>query len=444
MDTFNASAENDQDFPLTGYNRVPRPMNVEPAARSLRVLFVYSRPPLPMTRGDELTVSHLLEFLFRRGHQIDFLTLEPSGFEMRPEHKAWIESRCRRFESFALGRIDGLMNAGLGVLKGWPVQIGFMANAAQKARAVELAASEDYDLAYAYYIRSTEVLRAVGDKAGTSFLALQLSQTLNTQRLSQTARTWVERLFYRFESYRLGAYEARAWQDFDRCVLIGPKDLEAIKTVCRDQGQPDITNHVFGPHGVDTDQFAPADPALTEPETVVMSGVMRYAPNVEAAVWFAQEVWPLVLKARPNAKFYIVGRDPLPAVTALEDIPGVTVTGTVEEPAEWIAKATVSVAPIRAAAGLQNKLLEAMAMAKPVVATSIANEGIGAVQDRDLILADQPEDMAKAILELMDDPARREELGLHARRYIEDMWTWAGPFLQLEQAFFDTLQSKGK
>lgn len=438
------SSAGDERFALTGYNRVPRPMKIEPAAKRLRILFIYSRPPLPMTRGDELTVSHLIEFLSRRGHEIDFLTLEPAGFKWRDEHKSWIAQKCRRFESFQLGRISSLINAGIGVLKGLPVQIGLMGHSAQKARAVEWAKSENYDLAYAYYIRSSDVLHAVKDDVGTTFLALQLSQTLNTQRLSQTARTFIERLFYRFESYRLSIYESRIWQGIDHCVLIGPKDLEAIKTVCRDQNQPEITNHVYGPHGVDTDQFAPVDPAQTEAQTVVMSGVMRYAPNVEAANWFAREVWPLILKERPQAQFYIVGRDPLPAVQALGDIKGVTVTGTVDEPAEWIAKATVSVAPIRAAAGLQNKLLEAMAMAKPVVATTVANEGIGAEPERDLLLADTPEQMANAILALMNDPDRRHELGCNARAYIEDMWTWAGPFLQLEKEFMASLDRKNQ
>ena len=443
MDMPSQSTEQ-QDWSLTGYNRVPRPMKLEPAARSLRILFLYSRPPLPMTRGDELTVSHLLEFLYQRGHQVDFLNLKPAGFKVRVDHQAWLDSRCRRFETFVLNKFQGLVNAGLGVLKGWPVQIGYMNSKAQQGRAAELAASEDYDLVYAYYIRSSEALHRVKGQAKTSFLALQLSQTLNTQRLSKTARTLPERLFYRFESSRMGAYEARIWQDVGRCVVIGPKDLDAIREVCRAHGQPEIDNHVFGPHGVDTDQFAPADPALVEPETVVMSGVMRYAPNVEAAVWFAKEVWPEIIRERPQAKFYIVGRDPLPAVLSLNEIQGITVTGTVEEPADWIAKATVSVAPIRAAAGLQNKLLEAMAMAKPVVATTVANEGIGAKPDIDLILADSPTDMAQAILALMASADRREKLGQNARRYIEDMWTWAGPFLQLEQAFFDALDQIGE
>lgn len=432
----------DRRFELSGYHRVPRPMALEPAPRSLRVLFLYSRPPLPMTRGDELTVSHLLEFMFQRGHKVDFLTLSPQGYVLRDDHKAWLESRCRRVEMFEISKYSGLLRGGLGVLRGAPFQIGFMASPAQVSRARELAASQSYDLGYAYYIRSTPVLQAVADRVGASFLALQLSQTLNTKRLSETAHTLIERLFYRFESARLGVYESRIWKDVDRCVLIGPKDLDAIRQVCRAQGEAPLNNHVFGPHGVDIDQFAPADPDIIEPATVTMSGVMSYAPNVEAAIWFAKNVWPRIRADRPDARFTIVGRDPEAAVRALDGQNGIVVTGTVDDPAEWIAKTTVSVAPIRAAAGLQNKLLEAMATAKPVVATSVANEGIGAVPDRDVIIADTPELMADAVVSLLNDPARREELGGQARRFIEEMWTWAGPFLQLEKAFFEALDGK--
>ena len=121
-----------------------------------------------------------------------------------------------------------------------------------------------------------------------------------------------------------------------------------------------------------------------------MSGVMRYAPNVEAALWFAREVWPLVRAERPEARFFLVGRDPPPAVQALDGKDGITVTGTVEDPADWIARAAVCVAPIRAAAGLQNKLLEAMAMAKAVVATPEANEGIRAPEGEAVLLAREP------------------------------------------------------
>ncbi|MEZ5823336.1 MAG: glycosyltransferase [Geminicoccaceae bacterium] len=416
-----------------GYNRVPRPMNPGTAPRRLKILFLYSRPPLPMTRGDELTVSHLIEFFHSRGHVIDFITLASPGHELREDHRRWLESRCRRVELVTLGRFESMVNAVKGVLRGWPLQIGLLLSGEQKRKAEEAVAAENYDLAYAYYIRSAEVLHSVKDRVPVSFMALQLAQTLNTERLSQTSPRLIERLFYRFESARMARYEAKVWQGVTRTVLIGNKDVNAIRDVCRKHGQPEIDNHVFGPHGVDTEQFKPADPSLVEPETLVMSGVMRYAPNVEAAQWFVTHVWPLLRKARGEAKLYLVGRDPVPALTAMNGRDGITVTGTVDDPGTWIARATVSIAPIRAAAGLQNKLLEAMAMAKPVVCTSVANEGINAEPGRDLLIADEPQEMADAILALMNDEQRRTELGQNGRRFVEEKWTWEGPFLLLEE-----------
>ena len=421
--------------PREGYDRVPRPMRLEPAPVRLRILFLYSRPPLPMTRGDELTVAHLLEFLHARGHDVDFVSIIGKGQGLRPEHLAWLESRCRSVRFIEQHRLAGLWQAGLGLLRGWPLQIGYLYVPGQLGAAKAVASTTDYDLAYAYYIRSAEALRALEDRVPTRFLALQLSQTLNTERLAANAASFWERLFYRLEHHRMAAYEARIWQTATRTVLIGEKDKAAIEAACRRHGQPLIDNVVFGPHGVDTERFKPR-PAAEEADIVAMSGVMRYAPNVEAALWFLAQVWPRIRAARPAAQFWLVGRDPAAALLAHDGQNGVTVTGTVDEPALWLARATVCIAPIRAAAGLQNKLLEALAMGKAMVATPEANEGIQAVPDRDLIIEGPPDAFARAVLELLADPARRRALGAAGRAFVEAKWTWEAPFLVLEEAFF--------
>jgi glycosyltransferase involved in cell wall biosynthesis len=417
-----------------GYDRVPRPMRLGPAPRHLDILFIYSRPPLPMSRGDELTVAHLLEFLSARGHRVDLVTLLAKEQRLRPEHRQWLETRCRSVRLVEQGRLAALWQGIAGWLRGWPFQIGYLLVPEQLRAVREMAAIRRYDLAYAYYIRSAEALRGLEGLVTARVLALQLSQTLNTERLAaNAARSW-ERLFYRVESRRMAAYEARIWQTADRTVLIGAKDVEAIETACRQHGQPVIDNVVLGPHGVDIARFKPR-PEAEEANTVVMSGVMRYAPNVEAALWFLTQVWPRIRGAKPAARFFLVGRDPTPALLAHDGRDGVTVTGTVDEPADWIARGTVCVAPIRAAAGLQNKLLEALAMGKAVVATPEANEGIQALAGEALLLAREPASFAAAVLELLGDANRRRALGLVGRAFVEARWTWEAPFLALEQHF---------
>lgn len=415
-----------------GYHRVPRPMRLEPAPVALDILFLYTRPPLPMTRGDELTVAHLLAFFAARGHRVDLVSVKARGQSLRPEHQRWLDAHCRSVRFVEQSRLAAFWQSGLGLLRGWPLQIGYLHVPAQLAAVRAIVAERRHDLVYAYAVRSAEALREVGGRVPAKVLALQVSQTLNTRRLAANAARFIERLVYRFESWRMAAYEARIWRLADRTVLIGEKDREAVEKACREHGQPVIDNVVFGPHGVDVERFRPR-PEAEEPDMVVMSGVMRYAPNVAAALWFLAHVWPGIRAVRPAARFYLVGRDPAPALLAHHGKDGVEVTGTVEEPADWLARATVCVVPIRAAAGLQNKLLEALAMGRAVVATPEANEGIRAVPDRDLLLAESPEAFAAAVLDLLADAPRRQVLGAAGRVFIEDNWTWEAPFLALEQ-----------
>ncbi|MEO1144088.1 MAG: glycosyltransferase family 4 protein [Cyanobacteria bacterium J06638_22] len=397
-----------------------------------------------MTRGDELTVAHLLEFLHARGHKIDFYTLDVADRPMTTKQRAWLESRCSYLRIDHQGRWQRLRGILSGLLQARPLQISYFVNKQQIQAAQQALNDTSYDLAYAYYIRSAEALRlAVGrdiisgpKPKPTSFLALQLSQTLNTERLASTTRRWFERLVFSFESRLIRRYEARIWQHFSRTVLIGEKDLEAIKRACLETGAPPITNFVFGPHGVDVEQFKPRHHIKNRDFVVTMTGVMRYPPNIQAALWFIDEIWPRVKQAIPEATFQLVGRDPVPALCQWDGVNGITVTGTVDDPADYMASATVCVAPIRAAAGLQNKLLEYLAMARPVVATPIANHGIGATHEQELLLAENPQDFADSIVEILRDPDRGKTLGQAGRQFIETNWTWEAHFLRLEQSFY--------
>jgi sugar transferase (PEP-CTERM/EpsH1 system associated) len=423
-----------------GAMRVPRPMRLAPAPRRLGILLVYSRPPLPMTRGDELTMAHLVEFLHARGHTVDLVTLD-AGRALDPAHRAWLERRCRRLVVLPRSRARSALRAVMGILVGRPLQVGWFRHPGQLAWVEAALARERYDIAYAYYVRSAEALRSARRRPGgpATFLAMQLSQYLNARRLAATTRSPLERLVFGLESRLLRAYEARIWRDFSRTVLIGPADLAAVREACRAEGVAPIDNAILGPHGVDTGHFRPRPEVAQEPSSVVMTGAMRYPPNAQGALWLATEVWPRVRAAEPAARLWLVGREPPAAVRALDGRDGITVTGTVGDVALWLARAAVAVAPIRAAAGLQNKLLEAMAMGKAVVATSAANEGIGALPGRDLLLADEPGAFARAILDLLADPARAAALGAAGRAFIAAGWTWEAHFLRLEAAFLEAL-----
>jgi sugar transferase (PEP-CTERM/EpsH1 system associated) len=176
------------------------------------------------------------------------------------------------------------------------------------------------------------------------------------------------------------------------------------------------------PNGVDLDYFRPA-PEAAEP-TCVFVGALDYHPNVDGAGWFCREVWPEVVRRRPGARFLLVGRRPAPAVRRLAGLPGVELVGQVPDVRPHVARAAVSVVPLRIARGIQNKVLESLAMAKPTVASPQVLAGLKAEPGADLLRATSPAEWVEAILRLFDDPALGRRLGAAGRRYVEANHRW--------------------
>ncbi|MGF1477782.1 MAG: glycosyltransferase [Geminicoccaceae bacterium] len=423
---------------------VPGVMEVEPAARPLKIAILYSRMPLPMDRADQMTVAHLVAFLSARGHKVDLWTLD-NGEATSDRQRQWLEAHCHRFQAFPHSLLNRLGGTCLGLLKGLPLQCGWFANAAQREAVRAACEQESYDVVYTYLIRSAEIVRGFLPPQGpgpVTYLAMQVSQALNTRRIFERSSRWRDKLIYGLEYRLTRRYEARIWEDFSRAVLIGPQDVDEVKEVCRESGRRPIDNFDFGPHGVDLRKFTPRGEDEAEPATAVFSGSLRTNTNIEAITWFVNLVWPSVIRARPDAKLLIVGRSPTAGVRRLERQAGVEVIGEVPEMAPYLGRAAVCVNPVRACAGQQNKLLEYMAMAKAIVATSFANEGIGGAAGRDLEIADDPEAFADLVLKLFEDQDRRKELGAAARAFVAANWSWEALYLQLEASFCDTLDGR--
>jgi glycosyltransferase involved in cell wall biosynthesis len=419
--------------------QLPRMMTCVPASRSLRIALVYSRIPFPMMRGDQMTVAHLISFLAARGHAVDLYTIAVDG-RLEREQEEWLHRACRTVRMYPQPWRAKLAGLAIGLLSLLPLQVSIFRNPRLK-RDLELAISSDeYDVVYCYYPRTAPAIpSSVKAKSGTaSFLALQLSQTLNTKRMARSERDRLKRLIYRIEAVLMGRFEARVWQDFNNVVLIGPADVAAVREQCRAHGQPEIDNWIYGAHGTDTDKYVPANPSEIVPGRVVFSGSMLYPPNIQAVLWFVEHVWPVVRARIPAATFVIQGRDPSAKVLELDGQDGIWVTGTVPDVGVLIRSAQVCVNPMLAAGGMQNKLIEYMACNKAVVASSVANEGIMAPNDA-LIIANTPDAFAEAVIRLLGDPSTAAQLGEIARNYVLSNWTWEKHFHELEGAFYRTL-----
>ena len=226
------------------------------------------------------------------------------------------------------------------------------------------------------------------------------------------------------EARMLGAYEAEVARRADASLFVS--DAEAA--LFRSRSGPGSGKICAVENGIDTDRFDPAlalDPVRTGEEPLaVFTGQMDYRPNIDAVRWFAADILPLIRRHHPRARFAIVGRAPTDEVRALEALKGVTVTGEVPDVRPWLAAADAVVAPLLLARGVQNKLLEAMAMARPVVASAAAATGIDAVPDEHLRVADGAEAMADAVRALFDDPAGAAAMGQAARARMIARYGW--------------------
>ncbi len=416
---------------------LPSSMNVVPAPRRMSIALIYGRMPLPMTRADQMTVAHLISYLSARGHDVDLFTLD-TGEPISPEQISWLQSRCREVVTFRQSRIFSVAACFVAMLRQRPMQVGWFTNPSQISAVHRAIAQRHYDIAYTYYIRSAEVVRGLScagvvrqPHQPATYLAMQLSQALNTKRIAERATKWADKLIYGLERHIVRRYEANIWKDFTRTVLISPRDVEEIRDAGREHGLPEIDNFLLCAHGVDIVRFCP-QPEMEQPGTVVFSGVMATNTNINAVLWFVQNCWALVKKSVPNTKLLIVGRSPAPEIRALAADPAITVTGAVSDTADYIARAEVCINPMQAGAGMQNKLIEYLASGKAVVATPVANEGVGAKDGEQLVEAATAEQFAKEVVALLQDPSRRGSLGRAGRAFIENHWTWEKFFSELE------------
>jgi sugar transferase (PEP-CTERM/EpsH1 system associated) len=380
---------------------------------SLNILFI--SPYLPSLI--RVRPYNLIKALVERGHHLTLLALEPPKEDTSSLNA--LRQWCQKVEIVPLPRWRPLWNG----IQAIPGQAPFQAAYSRSPEMAQLIqrtqAAQAFDVVHVEHLRGAELSMAVRG-APIVFDSVD-SITLLFEHVLQAGPTWRSRLLARLDLARTRSYESRFLERFQRVLVTSPRDKEALAELTT---TPALRQHLIVlPNGVDLDYFQPMA-VPREPATLVFSGKMSYHANVAAALDLAKQVMPRVWEKLPEARLVIVGKDPVPTLLALTADPRITVTGTVPDIRPYLAQATVAISPIRYGVGIQNKVLEGMAMATPVVSTPQAVSALQVQAGQEVLVAETPETMAQAAVTLLTNESLCQSIGQAGRRYVEIHHDW--------------------
>jgi sugar transferase (PEP-CTERM/EpsH1 system associated) len=388
------------------------------------LLFLAHRIPFPPNKGDKIRSFHLLRHLSERydihlGAFVD----DPDDWQ----YKEALKPYCASIKLVPLNPRRARLASLTGLLTNEPLTLPYYRSAELGRWAAELAASGTVTRGVAY--------SSVMAKFMPNTLARRVVDMVDvdSDKWTQYATTqrWPMSWVYAREGRKLAGWEAHVAQNFDATLLVSHDEAALL------QQRVPQARHKIGAfeNGVDADYFSPArdypNPYSPDVQGVVFTGAMDYWPNIDAVTWFAERIFPAIRDAFPAAQFTIVGSRPGEAVLALARQPGVIVTGSVPDVRPYLAHAVCAVAPLRIARGIQNKVLEAMSMARPVIVSAQAAEGIRAEAGRDFTLALGEAAFAQAVMtQLQTTPSAS-----HARDCILANYDWASNLHAIDSLF---------
>jgi polysaccharide biosynthesis protein PslH len=398
---------------------------MQTARRSPRILYLTHRVPYPPDKGDRIRNYHLIREMSKRGRVwLGCLDDESSTDESLAE----LQGLCERIAVVPLGGFGRWIQAGFSLLTGGSLSEGAFAHPGLQRALEGWAAETRFDAvvlsasSLAPYLRER---RLANTPAIVDLMDVDSEKWLDFANASRGPKRWL----YRLEAARVRKLERQLASWVRAAAVVSQPEADIFDQVV---GQPFAT---VATNGVDLEYFQPVDGPVVPACAFV--GAFDYLPNVDAAVWFAREVWPAVRQQCPLAEFWLIGRKPAPAVQALASLPGVKLIGQVPDVRPHLARAAVAVVPLRLARGIQNKVLEALAMGKPLVASPAALVALKAVPDQHLLEASTPAEWVEAIAGLLANPSRCRELGSAGRRYVEEHHRWETCLQPLLDQIFD-------
>lgn len=390
----------------------------------MKILFLANRVPYPPYRGDKLKIYNLARRLKDR-HELHLLT-----FAQTPEdltYKAELEKIFKEVHFVYLPKWKSALNCLQGAWRNEPLQVLYFRSGELQRQLDGLIEKHKYDAVHVQHLRMSPYL--AGRKDIPRILDLPDAFSLYWERRSKVKRGLLTTIFENIEQARVLKYESVLHQ-YDLSLVCSAEDLAYLEEKHK------AANLRLLPNGVDMETFAPRGHDYEHSNTILFTGNMDYAPNVDAVLHFTENILPRIRANKPDVKFIIAGQRPVEKVRALAN-EYVEVTGFVKDLAVTYNSASVVVAPLRFGAGTQNKVLEAMAMGVPVVCSHIGFGGLGIKSGEGAIMQREPEAFAASVVELLSSEEMRKKVGEEGMRVIRERFDWDIVAKQLEDYFVD-------
>jgi polysaccharide biosynthesis protein PslH len=382
-----------------------------------KLLYLVHRMPYPPNKGDKVRSYHLLRHLVAR-HQVYLGTFVDDPDDL--QHLPMLRGLCAEVCALPLQPRSAKLRSLAGLLSGEALTLRYYRSAALQAWVAQTLATQRIDAAVVF---SSSMAPYALAQPGLPMLAdlVDVDSAKWTEYADRHA--WPMSWLYRREGRRLLAYERSVVAQARRSFLVTDKEVALFGRLA-----PESLGQVLAVgNGVDAEYFQPdaarPSPFAADEQALVFTGAMDYWPNVDAVCWFVDQVLPLLHRRWPGLRLHIVGRSPAPAVRALASAT-VCVTGTVPDVRPYLQHAAVVVAPLRLARGVQNKVLEAMAMARPVVAAATCVEAIDARPGQEILAAADATEHAARIAELLTDRQRATSIGQAGRACVLARYSW--------------------
>lgn len=393
----------------------------------MKVLFLISQLPYPLDTGAKIRSFNLIKQLAPK-HKITLLTFGDRAKEASKLNA--LKVYCDNIVVQPKQSEAKYLNLFLNIFSHLPYAVDKYYTRNIEGKLADLVSTGGYDVIHCDSLQMSLNLRKIDTLP--KVLTEHNVESAILSRYAQNENNLMKKTYIDIQARKLARYEFETCEKFNRCIAVSEEDKSLIEARSGAKGIAVV------PNGVDCDYFTPQD-GFIKPFSLVFTGSLDWLPNEDGLMYFFSEIYPLIKRKKAHVNITIVGRNPslkLRKIASKDD--SIALRGRVDDVRPYVAQSQVFIVPLRIGGGTRLKILEAMAMGKPVVSTTIGAEGLAVTDGDDILLADNPGDFAKYIIELFENSEKRESLAISGRKLVEGKYDWGKVAQELDKVWKDT------